>query len=112
MWLGRHEEALWRAAQAVGLDALDRMTNFRLVRANGYARRYDEAVRCERIAIELPPDSPYTCFCLPSSLMQLGPKDEAWNTVNLECLMTGYRWEKVSLDTSRLRWDTKSRLTA
>jgi tetratricopeptide (TPR) repeat protein len=58
------------------------MTNFRLVQANYYARRYDEAVRTGRIAIELTPDSPYTCFYLALSLTALGIKDEAWNIAN------------------------------
>jgi TolB-like protein len=57
-FLGRHDEALLHAAKAVELDPLDLMTNFRLVQANYYARRYEEAVRCGRIAIELTPDSP------------------------------------------------------
>ena len=53
-----------------------------LVQANYYARRYDEAVRTGRIAIELTPDSPYTCFYLALSLTALGIKDEAWNMAN------------------------------
>jgi len=63
--LGRHDEALSHAGKAVELDPLDLMTNFRLVQANYYARRYDEAVRTGRIAIELTPDSPYTYFIWP-----------------------------------------------
>ena len=58
------------------------MTNFRLLQANYYSRRYDEAVRTGRIAIELTPDSPYTCFYLALSLAALGLKDEAWSTAN------------------------------
>jgi tetratricopeptide (TPR) repeat protein len=54
------------------------MTNFRLVQANCYARRYDEAVRAGRIAIELTPDSPYTYFYLSLSLAGLGSQEEAW----------------------------------
>jgi hypothetical protein len=54
------------------------MTNFRLVQANYYARRYDEAVRAGRIAIELTPDSPYTYFYLALSLAALGSNEEAW----------------------------------
>jgi tetratricopeptide (TPR) repeat protein len=54
------------------------MTNFRLVQANWYARRYDEAVRAGRIAIELTPDSPYTCFYLALSLAALGSHEESW----------------------------------
>jgi tetratricopeptide (TPR) repeat protein len=46
--LGRNEEAVSHAAKAVELDPLDLMTNFRLVQANYYARRYDEAVRTGR----------------------------------------------------------------
>src|SRR5260370_32745141 len=75
---GRHEEALLHAGKAVELDPLDLMTNFRLLQANYYSRRYDEAVRTGRIAIELTPDSPYTCFYLSLSLAALGLKDEAW----------------------------------
>jgi len=77
-FLGRHEEAVSHAAKSVELDPLDLMTNFRLVQANYYARRYDEAVRAGRIAIELTPDSPYTYFYLALSLVALGAKDEAW----------------------------------
>jgi len=44
------------------------MTNFRVVQANYYARRYDEAVRTGRIAVELTPDSPFTYFYLALSL--------------------------------------------
>ena len=77
-FLGRHEEAVFHASKAVELDPLDLMTNFRVVQANCYARRYDEAVRCGRIAIELTPDSPYTCFYLALSLAALGLKEEAW----------------------------------
>ena len=43
-FLGRHEEALLHALKAVELDPLDLMTNFRLLQANYYSRRYDEAV--------------------------------------------------------------------
>jgi tetratricopeptide (TPR) repeat protein len=70
------------AGKSVELDPLDLMTNFRLLQANYYARRYDEAVRCGRIAIELTPDSPYTCFYLALSLAAVGLKDEAWDAAN------------------------------
>jgi hypothetical protein len=81
-FLGRHEEALLHAAKAVELDPLDLMTNFRLLQANYYSRRYEEAVRCGRIAIELTPDSPYTYFYLALSLAAVGLKDEAWGMAN------------------------------
>jgi tetratricopeptide (TPR) repeat protein len=77
-FLGHHDEAVAHAVKAVELDPLDLMTNFRLVQANCYARRYDEAVSAGRIAIELTPDSPYTYFYLALSLRALGAKDEAW----------------------------------
>ena len=77
-FLGRHDEAVFHASKAVELDPLDLMTNFRLVQANCYARRYDEAVRAGRIAIELTPDSPYTYFYLSLSLAGLGSKEEGW----------------------------------
>jgi len=77
-FLGRHEEALLHARKAVELDPLDLMTNFRLLQANYYGRRFEDAVRCGRLAIELTPDSPYTCFYLAFSLVALGFKDEAW----------------------------------
>jgi len=44
---------------------------------------YDEAVRTGRIAIELTPDSPYTCFYLAMSLAAVGLKDEAWGMANM-----------------------------
>jgi TolB-like protein/tetratricopeptide (TPR) repeat protein len=81
-FLGQHEEALLHAGKAVELDPLDLMTNFRLLQANYYARRYDEAVRTGHIAIELTPDSPYTCFYLALSLAAVGLKDEAWTMAN------------------------------
>ena len=59
------------------------MTNFRLLQANYYSRRYDEAVRTGRIAIELTPDSPYTYFYLALSLAALGLNDEAWGMANM-----------------------------
>ncbi|MGB9434566.1 MAG: winged helix-turn-helix domain-containing protein [Candidatus Acidiferrum sp.] len=77
-FLGRHEEALLHARKAVEMDPLDLMTNFRLLQANYYGRRFKDAVRCGRLAIELTPDSPYTCFYLAFSLAALGFKDEAW----------------------------------
>jgi len=77
--LGRHNEAVAHAAKAVELDPLDLMTNFRLVQVNYYARRYDEAVRTGRIAVELTPDSPYTLFYLALSLAAVGLRDEAWD---------------------------------
>src|SRR5215469_15709035 len=80
--LGRHDEAVAHAANAVELDPLDLMTNFRLVQVNYYARRYDEAVRTGRIAVELAPDSPYTFFYLALSLAAVGLKDEAWDIAN------------------------------
>jgi tetratricopeptide (TPR) repeat protein len=64
--------------KAVELDPTDLMTNFRLVQANYYARRYDEAARAGRIAIELTPDSPYTYFYVALSLEALRLKEEAW----------------------------------
>jgi tetratricopeptide (TPR) repeat protein len=82
-FLGRHEEAVFHAEKAVELDPLDLMTNFRLVQANCYARRYDEAVRAGRTAIELIPDSPYTCFYLALSLAALGSKVEAWEMAHM-----------------------------
>jgi TolB-like protein len=81
-FLGRHEEALLHAIKAVELEPLDLMTNFRLLQANYYSRRYNEAVRTGRIAIELTPDSPYTCFYLALSLAELGLKDDAWGIAN------------------------------
>jgi serine/threonine-protein kinase len=81
-FLGQHGEALSHAAKAVELDPLDLMTNFRLLQANYYARRYDEAVRTGRVAIELTPDSPYTFFYLALSLAAVGLKDEAWTVAN------------------------------
>jgi hypothetical protein len=81
-FLGRHEEALSHAGKAVELEPLDLMTNFRLLQANYYSRRYEEAVRTGRIAIELTPDSPYTCFYLALSLAALGLKYEAWTMAN------------------------------
>ena len=54
-----------------------------MVQANYYSRRYDEAVRTGRIAIELTPDSPYTCFYLAMSLAAVGLKDEAWGMANI-----------------------------
>jgi tetratricopeptide (TPR) repeat protein len=59
------------------------MTNFRLVQANCYARRYDEAVRAGRIAIELTPDSPYSYFYLALSLAVLGSNEEAWEMARM-----------------------------
>jgi tetratricopeptide (TPR) repeat protein len=81
-FLGRHEEALLHAGKAVELEPLDLMTNFRLLQANYYSRRYEEAVRCGRIAVELTPDSAYTYFYLALSLAAVGLKDEAWTMAN------------------------------
>ena len=81
-FLGRHEEALLHASKAVELEPLDLMTNFRVLQANYYSRRYEEAVRCGRIAIELTPDSPYTYFYLAMSLAAIDLKDEAWTIAN------------------------------
>jgi hypothetical protein len=53
------------------------MTNYRVVQANYYARRYDEAIRTGRIAVELTPDSPYTFFYLALALAAAGLNDEA-----------------------------------
>ena len=58
------------------------MTNYRLMQANYYARRYDEAVRTGRIAVELTPDSPYTFFYLALALVATGLNDEAWTIAN------------------------------
>jgi TolB-like protein/tetratricopeptide (TPR) repeat protein len=80
--LGRHDEAVAHAEKAVELDPLDLMTNFRLVQVNYYARRYEDAVRTGRIAVELTPDSPYTFFYLALSLTAVGLKDEAWDIAN------------------------------
>ena len=80
--LGRHDEAVAHAEKAVELDPLDLMTNFRLVQVNYYARRYEDAVRTGRIAIELIPDSPYTFFYLALSLAAVDLRDEAWDVAN------------------------------
>lgn len=76
---GRHDDAVSHAAKSVELDPLDLMCNFRLVQASYYARRYHDAVRAGRIAVELTPDSPYTFFYLAMSLAAVGLQDEAWN---------------------------------
>jgi TolB-like protein len=81
-FLGRHDEAVLHAAKAVELDPLDLMTNFRLVQANYYARRYHKAISAGRIAVELTPDSPYTYLYLALSLVALGSEDEAWEMAN------------------------------
>jgi TolB-like protein/tetratricopeptide (TPR) repeat protein len=81
-FLGRHDEAVLHADKSVELDPLDLMTNFRLVQANYYARRYHEAVRTGRIAIELTPDSPFTYFYLAMSMAAIGLKDDAWEAAN------------------------------
>ncbi len=88
-FLGRHDEALFHAEKAVELDPLDLMTNFRLVQANYYARRYEEAVRAGRIAIELTRDSPYTYFYLALSLAALDSKDDAWEMANVARKLAG-----------------------
>lgn len=77
-FLGRHEEALLHAGKAIELEPLDLMANFRLLQANYYSRRFEDAVRCGRVAIELTPDSPYTFFYLALSLAAVGLEDEAW----------------------------------
>jgi tetratricopeptide (TPR) repeat protein len=70
------------AGKALELDPLDLMTNFRALQANYYSRRYEEAVRTGRIAIELTPDSPYSYLYLALSLAALGLKDDAWSMAN------------------------------
>jgi TolB-like protein len=80
--LGRHNDAVTHAAKALELDPLDLMTNYRLLQANYYGRRYDEAVRTGRIAAELAPDSPYTLFYLALALAATGLSDEAWSVAN------------------------------
>jgi len=88
-FLGRHEDAVSHAAKSVELDPLDLMTNFRLVQANCYARRYHEAVRAGRIAIELTPDSPYTYFYLSLSLAALGSNEESWGMASMGRKLAG-----------------------
>src|SRR5215471_9343367 len=78
----RASRETYYAAKSVELDPLDLMTNYRLLQANYYARRYDEAVRTGRIAVELTPDSPYTCFYLALALAATDLGDEAWNIAN------------------------------
>ena len=58
--------------------AHDLTCNFRLVQVSYYARRYDDAVRAGRIAVELTPDSPYTFFYLALALAACGANDQAW----------------------------------
>jgi TolB-like protein/tetratricopeptide (TPR) repeat protein len=82
-FLGRHDEAVLHAAKSVELDPLDLMTNYRMVQANYYARRYKEAVRAGQIAVELTPDSPYTYFYLALSMAAIGLKDDAWEAANM-----------------------------
>jgi hypothetical protein len=69
--------------KAVEFAPLDLMTNFRLVQANCYARRYDEAVRAGRTAIELISDSPYTYFYVALSLVARGSKGESWEMASV-----------------------------
>src|ERR1700752_5118937 len=88
-FLSRHDEAVFHASKAVELDPLDLMTNFRVVQANCYARLYDEAVRAGRIAIELTPDSPYTCFYLALSLAALGSNEEGWEVATMGRKLAG-----------------------
>jgi hypothetical protein len=84
------------------------MTNFRLVQANCYARRYDDAVRAGRIAIELTPDSPYTYFYLALSLAALGSKEEAWEMANTgRRLAGGIRLARATSATWPERWNTQ-----
>jgi TolB-like protein len=88
-FLGRHDGAVFHAAKSVELDPLDLMTNFRLVQANCYARRYDDAVRAGRIAIELTPDSPYTYFYVALSLAALSSNEEAWEIASIGRKLAG-----------------------
>jgi tetratricopeptide (TPR) repeat protein len=80
---------VFHASKAAELDPVDLMTNFRLVQANCYARRYDEAVRAGRIAIELTPDAPYTYFYLALSLAVLGSNEEAWEMASMGRKLAG-----------------------
>lgn len=108
---GRHNEAVLHAAKSVELDPLDLMTNYRLLQANYYARRYDEAVRIGRIAIELTSYSPYTCFYLALSLAALGLRQEAWKTANMdEKQNEGFTSVRVSLVILPHSWNTRLRL--
>lgn len=59
------------------------------MQANCYARRYDEALRTGRIAIELTPDSPYTCFYRALSLAALGSYEEAWEFATMGRKLAG-----------------------
>jgi len=81
-FLGRHDEALSHAGKAVDLDPLDLMTNFRVVQANYYARRYEDSASSGRVAVELTPDSPYTFFYLALSLAAMGQKEGAWSAAS------------------------------
>jgi tetratricopeptide (TPR) repeat protein len=73
----------------VELDPLDLMTNYRLLQANFYARRYDEAVRAGRIAVELAPDSPYTLFYFALALAATALNDEAWSVATQAKVLNG-----------------------
>jgi hypothetical protein len=89
------------------------MTNFRLLQANYYSRHYEEAVRCGRIAIELTPDSPYTCFYLALSLAAVALKDEAWAMASTgKKLNDGLQLGEGYLATLPECWDTQWRPAA
>jgi tetratricopeptide (TPR) repeat protein len=77
---GRCEDAVRQAKMGVDLDPLDPATNFHLVKNCYYARRFDQAVESGRTAIELTRDFPYTRWYMARSLVELGNKEQAWNT--------------------------------
>lgn len=77
---GRQEEAVRQAKMGVDLDPLDPATNFHLVKNCYYARRFDQSVECGRTAIELTRDFPYTRWYMARSLVEVGNKEQAWNT--------------------------------
>jgi DNA-binding winged helix-turn-helix (wHTH) protein len=77
---GRREEAVQQSKMGVDLDPLDPATNFHLVKNCYYARRFDQAVESGRAAIELVYDFPYTRWYVSRSLVELGAREEAWNT--------------------------------
>lgn len=53
---GCHDEACQEAHEALDLDSVDPMMNFRVVQAAYYARWYEAAIQSARMAIDLAPD--------------------------------------------------------
>jgi tetratricopeptide (TPR) repeat protein len=96
-WMGRHDEAIRAAQQALDLDPVSLRANAHVGLALYRARQYEAAMKRFREALHLNQDFPDAHVMLAITLVQTGMSSEAISELQRACVLTGNSPEILGL---------------